>query len=244
MTASGISSRFQLLSQRLRQVSHVLCTRSPLDLPEQAPWTSFDLHVLSTPPAFILSQDQTLQQKRGRPLDRQRVVSERSTRTGKGSCGRSVLADLAEPAPYKGGGRPVSVLLPAGCADSEIDRQFCKVTRRRPDELPALAFCLLFRFQGAEAQARTGPSAFRWGLALVPDRLSGGVNPSVRRRTILTARAWRHNPPPGEISLRCTQDEISRRWCVFLPLRRRTYRPCSRSHSVGKEFSSIVTPFT
>ncbi len=161
-----------------------------------------------------------------------------------GSCGRCVLADLAEPAPYKGGGRPVSVLLPAGCADSEIDRQFCKVTRRRPDELPALAFCLLFRFQGAEAQARTGPSAFRWGLALVPDRLSGGVNPSVRRRTILTARAWRHNPPPGEISLRCTQDEISRRWCVFLPLRRRTYRPCSRSHSAGKEFSSIVTPFT
>ena len=93
MTASGISSRFQLLSQRLRQVSHVLCTRSPLDLPEQAPWTSFDLHVLSTPPAFILSQDQTLQQKRGRPLDRQRVVSERSIRTGKGPCGRSVLAD-------------------------------------------------------------------------------------------------------------------------------------------------------
>ena len=161
-----------------------------------------------------------------------------------GSCGRCAFADLAEPAPYKGGGRPVSVLLPAGCADSEIDRQFCKVTRRRPDELPALAFCLLFRFQGAEAQARTGPSAFRWGLALVPDRLSGGVNPSVRRRTILTARAWRHNPPPGEISLRCTQDEISRRWCVFLPLRRRTYRPCSRSHSVGTEFSSIVTPFT
>ena len=26
-------------------------------------WTAFDLHVLSTPPAFVLSQDQTLQQK-------------------------------------------------------------------------------------------------------------------------------------------------------------------------------------
>ena len=60
---SGISSRFQLLSQSPGQVSHVLRTRSPLGLPEQAPWTSFDLHVLSTPPAFILSQDQTLQQK-------------------------------------------------------------------------------------------------------------------------------------------------------------------------------------
>ena len=67
--ASGISSRFQLLSQRSGQVPHVLRTRSPLGLPEQAPWTSFDLHVLSTPPAFILSQDQTLQQKRGQLSD-------------------------------------------------------------------------------------------------------------------------------------------------------------------------------
>ena len=38
-------------------------TRSPLGLPVQAPWTSFDLHVLSTPPAFVLSQDQTLRQE-------------------------------------------------------------------------------------------------------------------------------------------------------------------------------------
>ena len=29
----------------------------------QAPASSFDLHVLSTPPAFVLSQDQTLQKK-------------------------------------------------------------------------------------------------------------------------------------------------------------------------------------
>ena len=34
----------------------MLLTRSPLD-----PKISFDLHVLGTPPAFILSQDQTLQ---------------------------------------------------------------------------------------------------------------------------------------------------------------------------------------
>ena len=44
----------------------MLRTRSPLGLLEQAPWTSFDLHVLSMPPAFVLSQDQTLQQK---PVD-------------------------------------------------------------------------------------------------------------------------------------------------------------------------------
>jgi hypothetical protein len=40
----------------------VILTRSPLNLPEQAPWIPFDLHVLSTPPAFILSQNQTLHQ--------------------------------------------------------------------------------------------------------------------------------------------------------------------------------------
>jgi hypothetical protein len=40
----------------------VILTRSPLNLSEQAPWIPFDLHVLSTPPAFILSQNQTLHQ--------------------------------------------------------------------------------------------------------------------------------------------------------------------------------------
>jgi hypothetical protein len=38
----------------------VLLTRPPLDWKELPPSASLDLHVLSTPPAFILSQDQTL----------------------------------------------------------------------------------------------------------------------------------------------------------------------------------------
>ena len=55
----GISSRFQLLFPRYRQVAHALLTRPPLT---QSPkgLRSFDLHVLSMPPAFVLSQDQTL----------------------------------------------------------------------------------------------------------------------------------------------------------------------------------------
>ena len=57
MTLCGISSRFQLLSPTERQVSHALLTRSPLSTPKSTP---FDLHVLGTPPAFVLSQDQTL----------------------------------------------------------------------------------------------------------------------------------------------------------------------------------------
>ena len=55
----GISSRFQLLSPTERQVSHALLTRSPLSRKPKLS-TPFDLHVLGTPPAFVLSQDQTL----------------------------------------------------------------------------------------------------------------------------------------------------------------------------------------
>ena len=59
ITLCGISSRFQLLSPTERQVLHALLTRSPLsNIPKEI--TPFDLHVLGTPPAFVLSQDQTL----------------------------------------------------------------------------------------------------------------------------------------------------------------------------------------
>ena len=61
----GISVRFQTLSPSEGQVAHALLTRPPLShirfhtevIIRQA---SFDLHVLGTPPAFVLSQDQTL----------------------------------------------------------------------------------------------------------------------------------------------------------------------------------------
>ena len=46
----------------MRQVAHVLLTRPPLaSLPKEI--HSLDLHVLGTPPAFVLSQDQTLNKK-------------------------------------------------------------------------------------------------------------------------------------------------------------------------------------
>src|SRR6476661_3363729 len=56
---SGISPNFLELSQSRGQVAHVLLTRSPLEHPPEGR-VSLDLHVLSTPPAFVLSQDQTL----------------------------------------------------------------------------------------------------------------------------------------------------------------------------------------
>src|SRR3954464_4071609 len=58
---SGISPNFLELSQSRGQVAHVLLTRSPLGHPPEG-GASLDLHVLSTPPAFVLSQDQTLRE--------------------------------------------------------------------------------------------------------------------------------------------------------------------------------------
>ena len=54
----GISSGFPELSPAKGYVIYVLLTRSPLE-----PKFSLDLHVLSPPLAFALSQDQTLQLK-------------------------------------------------------------------------------------------------------------------------------------------------------------------------------------
>ena len=57
----GISTSFDALSPCVRQIIHALLTRPPLEQPgASSQLSSFDLHVLSTPPAFVLSQDQTL----------------------------------------------------------------------------------------------------------------------------------------------------------------------------------------
>ena len=61
MRLSGINPSFPGLSRCRGQVTHVLLTRSPLS-PEPKPWFSLDLHVLGAPPAFVLSQDQTLRE--------------------------------------------------------------------------------------------------------------------------------------------------------------------------------------
>src|SRR6478672_3454105 len=60
-TTSGISPSFLGLSRSSGQVTHVLLTRSRLG-PRASPGSSHHLHVLSTPPAFVLSQDQTLRE--------------------------------------------------------------------------------------------------------------------------------------------------------------------------------------
>ena len=65
VVSCGISTCFQVLSPCPGQIAHALLTRPPLEYHKILPKlsftiSSFDLHVLSTPPAFVLSQDQTL----------------------------------------------------------------------------------------------------------------------------------------------------------------------------------------
>ena len=55
-----ISRRFQRLSPCDGQVAHVLRTLPPVAARVLLPALPLDLHVLSLPLAFILSQDQTL----------------------------------------------------------------------------------------------------------------------------------------------------------------------------------------
>ena len=64
LTTCGINSPFGELSPTFRQIAHVLRTLSPLNFLRIATKkVPFDLHVLSTPPAFVLSQNQTLRRK-------------------------------------------------------------------------------------------------------------------------------------------------------------------------------------
>ena len=63
-TSFGISTSFEVLSPSEGQVAYALLTRLPLTFPIASYRVRpFDLHVLSTPPAFVLSQDQTLMLK-------------------------------------------------------------------------------------------------------------------------------------------------------------------------------------
>ena len=59
MVSCGISTSFPVLFPTERKVAHALLTRPPLEVSPKAN-SPLDLHVLSTPPAFVLSQDQTL----------------------------------------------------------------------------------------------------------------------------------------------------------------------------------------
>ena len=99
MVVCGIRPSFPGLSHSAGQITHVLLTRSPLEYPPLK-WQAFpfDLHVLSTPPAFVLSQDQTLQ-----PQHTMRVL--RTNKNNKNSVSSVYLLTRAtHPHHYQGRG--------------------------------------------------------------------------------------------------------------------------------------------
>ena len=101
MVVCGIRPSFPGLSHSAGQITHVLLTRSPLEYPPPQ-WQAFpfDLHVLSTPPAFVLSQDQTLQ-----PQHTMRVLRTNKTKTIKDSVSSVYLLTRAtHPHHYQGRG--------------------------------------------------------------------------------------------------------------------------------------------
>ena len=91
LTTCGINSPFGELSPTFRQIAHVLRTRSPLNyFCIATKIIPFDLHVLSTPPAFVLSQNQTLR-KNLEPVSL--LPPDKVCRSG--SCRTEILTILA-----------------------------------------------------------------------------------------------------------------------------------------------------
>src|SRR3954468_1233088 len=92
LVASSISHPFRQLSQSEGQITHVLLTRSPLEYPPKEAFP-LDLHVLSTPPAFVLSQDQTLHRKQT-PTENQTQAKKRQL-----AIARIIVRQLKKPQP-------------------------------------------------------------------------------------------------------------------------------------------------
>ena len=74
--------QFPAVIPNLQVDSHMLLTRAPL-----SPKTSFDLHVLGMPPAFVLSHNQTLKLSK---LDRSQKFTERPLKRNTSCINKSI----------------------------------------------------------------------------------------------------------------------------------------------------------
>ena len=94
-TTCGINSPFGELSPTSRQIAHVLRTLAPLGIICIATNnTPLDLHVLSTPPAFVLSQNQTLREKRMRQLSLKVCVEQLLRLPTKSDCSYLLITSI------------------------------------------------------------------------------------------------------------------------------------------------------
>src|SRR3990170_2867962 len=137
MVTCGISDSFESLSPTSGQITYVLLSRSPLAFP-LAGKDSSDLHVLCTPPAFVLSQDQTLRQKIRPPLRavllKLRVRSKNQRDRAWRSCHSSAVKDRAPTSQVESAyGRDADVHdTQPWCRESTADPQNAHQRARRP----------------------------------------------------------------------------------------------------------------
>ena len=158
MRLSGINPGFPGLSRSSGQIGHVLRTRSPLrqtpPLPEGN--ASLDLHALGAPPAFVLSQDQTLQRQSVHPAARPQA------RRGTESCLWSPRLRPPRGRPgRKGLIRPAGGKTPASGSTSQTAFPPLAGRRRRNDFHSA--FDTLFSCQGAPGADPGSPAGRRRG---------------------------------------------------------------------------------
>jgi hypothetical protein len=136
MVTCGISDSFESLSPTSGQITYVLLSRSPLAFP-LAGIGSSDLHVLCTPPAFVLSQDQTLRQKIRPPFRAVHLSFEFDQKINEISLGVPVTLQLLKIVPRPPNGiRPTGVMrtfmIPSRGAASQPSRPLVASPVRPP----------------------------------------------------------------------------------------------------------------
>ena len=189
----GISSRFQLLSPTPGQVPHVLLTRSPLSYPcvhpkASAEITPFDLHVLGAPPAFVLSQDQTLYKMVSKP-DYSEFKSLHSQTQSLASC--ELLLEFLKCFPHSK--RVLQVLLIVQFSRSSASHRF----REAAYLLYRIRCCLstLFcDFFGGLSGDRRVPAPFRGAQDSIIRACGSKVNPLFPIFLIFPSARQKHGP--------------------------------------------------
>ncbi len=196
MSTFGISPGFPGLSQSSGQVTHVLLTRSRL-CPRASPGSSLHLHVLSTPPAFVLSQDQTLREEllagaRRRQPTRKAVM----TMCGAYTRGTAIHDEVLLPTHFSGPPIPAKGrrIEPGRTPHRSLDDgahavEFSKTVA------PGSGRCCLLR------ETPPGPESWAGSTSVAPCVAGGGMPPTPSAVPLVVLGSIVHEPrrapPPG-----------------------------------------------
>ena len=174
---SGISPGFPGLSLSTGQITHVLLTRSRL-CPGPKPGSSLHLHVLSTPPAFVLSQDQTL---RERPAPPGGVAGTASGRVPRDTVGHKELSWPGAASRTPDATTMTGQLMPTSAAGGRVGRTCCTpVPHRDRGARMLLSFQRPPRLPGGGLPPSARPSPKTRERIEQYSALWGGLDPGIR----------------------------------------------------------------